>query len=323
MVAGAHAVALEMEDIAALPAKSVALTLTLLRFTQFQALPSGDIVSFCVVAPDPAAFEQFPRVAEFVDFGNTAGRWAKEFVLRAGTKAARGERLRWLYALIQELELLRNFDLAFHFSGALAWELMPDIAKQAKVDLDAMLVTVKRFGDKKFWTGPYTKAIAEQQSMIPLLVYHSNSISGGFGGSDSVLERKWEGAPVSYLNVAKFRAIGDQQRQLETIASWHQTYSQATLKGTAKDSELYQYFAHMTAPSDAALTVMRSEIIKVSKHRESGKVTRSVLGAHVWGFCPVDWTACVQHRKFLQRRNCGRVGARAARGQVERADCAA
>lgn len=271
---GASLSQLELEDIASLPARSIALAMTLLRWTQFKALTGSDIVRFCMLAPDPAAFETYPGVAEFVDFGNTLGRWAKEFVLRGGTKSVRGTRIQWLYQLILELELLRNFDLAFHLSGALAWELMPDLAKQSKVDLDSMLAHVKRFGDKKYWTGIYQKALADQESMIPLLVYHSNSISGGFGGADSIVTKKWDGKEMSYLNVQKFRLVGDQQRQLEQVATWTQQYDhQQVLKGTSKDSDLFLYFQRVTAPSDAQLTVMRSQIIQVSRHRESGKVT--------------------------------------------------
>ncbi len=264
----------ELEDVAALAPRLVALTLTQLRYQQFNALSPSEIVRFCMLAPDPSASELYPHVAEFVDFGNTIGRWAKQFVLKGGSKNVRGDRLKWLFALVQELELLRNFDLAFHFSGAFAWELMPDIAKQAKVDLDAMLTVVKRFGDKKYWSGPYFQAMAEPHSLIPLLVYHSNSISGGFAGSESVVTRKWAGKTVSYLNITKFRGVGDVGLQLADIAARsNQWFQQQILKHGATDSDLYSYFQHVTAPSDAQLTVMRSQIIEVSRHRLSGKVT--------------------------------------------------
>ncbi len=61
--------ALEMEDVQALNAKTAAATLTLMRSAQFSSLASVDIVKFCTLTPDPVAFEQYPRVAEYVDFG--------------------------------------------------------------------------------------------------------------------------------------------------------------------------------------------------------------------------------------------------------------
>jgi hypothetical protein len=61
---------LEMEDVQALSPKLVAATLTLMRSAQFSSLPSVDVVKFCTLTPDPVAFEQYPRVAEYVDFGN-------------------------------------------------------------------------------------------------------------------------------------------------------------------------------------------------------------------------------------------------------------
>jgi hypothetical protein len=60
---------LEMEDVQALSPKLVAATLTLMRSAQFSSLPSVDVVKFCTLTPDPVAFEQYPRVAEYVDFG--------------------------------------------------------------------------------------------------------------------------------------------------------------------------------------------------------------------------------------------------------------
>ena len=44
-------------NISNLSAKDVAGTLTLLRYRQFQALNASDIVRFCMLAPDPKAFE--------------------------------------------------------------------------------------------------------------------------------------------------------------------------------------------------------------------------------------------------------------------------
>jgi hypothetical protein len=171
-------------------------------------------------------------------------------VLKGGSKQVRGERLKWMFALVQELEVLRNFDLCFHLSTFATWELMPDIAQQAKVDLDAMLEVVKRYGDRKFWNGPYQEALQEATAVaaataplrssvtlsgaevaavgkpcIPLLVYHSNLISGGFGGSESIIEKSWSGHTVSYINVSKFRSIGEQQQVFSLCSSVDQAYS--------------------------------------------------------------------------------------------------
>jgi hypothetical protein len=66
---------LEMEDIETAGPKTAAASLTLMRATQFASLSSSDIVKFCTLTPDPLAFEMYPRVAEYVDFGNTLGRW--------------------------------------------------------------------------------------------------------------------------------------------------------------------------------------------------------------------------------------------------------
>jgi hypothetical protein len=112
-------------------------------------------------------------------------------VLTGGSKQGRGERLKWLFALVQELEALRNFDLCFHLSSFATWELMPDIGKQSKVDIDGMLEVLRKYGDRKFWNGQYQDAIKEAlqskpaasisaaanetlKPCIPLLVYHSN-----------------------------------------------------------------------------------------------------------------------------------------------------
>lgn len=241
-------------------------------------------------------------MAEFVDFGNILGRWTKHFVLKGGSKQGRGDRIRWLFALVQELELLRNFDLCFHLSAFATWELMPDIAQQAKVDLGPILDVVKRYGknkiflcfikkknnfagDRKFWNGGYHEALQEvmrglgkgadapPRPIIPLLVYHSNIISGGFGGADSLVEKAWAGTPVTYINVSKFRSIGEQQQLLALCSGAEHAFAQL-LRGVApREAELLNYFSHAEAPSDATLTVMRAEIIPVSKHRESGKMT--------------------------------------------------
>ena len=264
--------ALDMEDLLNVSPRTVAATLTLMRSAQFAAMATIDVVRFCTLTPDPSAFELYPRVAEYVDFGNTLGRWTKYFVLSGGSKQTRGERIKWLFQVVQELEALRNYDLCFHMSVFATWELMPEIAKQAKVDLNSMLEVLVRFGDRKFWNGPYQKALAEKQSMVALLVYHSNLISGGFGGSDSIIERKWGDRTLSYINVSKFRAIGEQMQLLQSVNTWEQGY-QAQLKDVKRDSDLSSYFAHITVPSDAALTVQRAAIIPVSKHRESGKTT--------------------------------------------------
>jgi hypothetical protein len=256
---------LEMEDVEALPPKSVAAALTLLRAAQFSALPSSDIVKFCTLTPDPLAFETYPRVAEFVDFGNTLGRWTKFFILKGGSKQGRGERIRWMFSLVQELEALRNFDLCFHLSTFATWELMPDIAQQAKVDLSAILEVVKRYGDRKFWNGQYHEALQEATQIrqlnagdaprpcIPLLVYHSNIISGGYGGSESLVEKMWNGAKVSYINVSKYRSIGEQQQLLSLCSGAEQAFGQL-LKGLAsRESDIYTYFLHASAPSDAGV----------------------------------------------------------------------
>jgi hypothetical protein len=263
---------LEMEELQALPPKTVAATLTLMRLTQFTLLSSIEIVKFCTLTPDPMAFELYPRVAEYVDFGNILGRWTKLFVLSGGSKQVRGDRLKWLYQVVCELEHLRNYDLCFHMSAFATWELMPDIAHQSKVDIDSMLEVLRKFGDRKFWNGGYQKALQQKESMIPLLVYHSNLISGGFGGSDSIIEKRWGENRVSYINVSKFRSIGEQMQLLQAVASWSQPYD-TQLKSVGRDSDLYVYFEHVSAPSDASLTIRRSEIIPVSKHRESGKLT--------------------------------------------------
>ncbi len=135
----------------------------------------------------------FPLFSSFLTLfeGNTLGRWAKHFVLTGGSKQGRGERLKWLFAVVQDLEVLRNYDLCFHLSSFATWELMPDIAKQSKVDIDGMLEVVRRYGDRKFWNGQYQDAMKEalqikavpstlatatetNKPCIPLLVYHSN-----------------------------------------------------------------------------------------------------------------------------------------------------
>jgi hypothetical protein len=227
-------------------------------------------------------------------------------VLTGGSKQGRGERLKWLFALVQELEALRNFDLCFHLSSFATWELMPDIGKQSKVDIDGMLEVLRKYGDRKFWNGQYQDAIREALQIkpaasvsaaahetlkpcIPLLVYHSNLsrklgdvvllltisllVSGGFGGSESIMEKPWDGQMISYVNVSKFRAIGEQQQLLHAVAALDQVYAAQLRSLASRDSDVHHYFLHASAPSDAELTVMRSEIIPVSRHRESGKTT--------------------------------------------------
>ncbi len=257
---------MEMDEIGALPPRQVAAALTMLRHKQFVSIDPAHIVRFAMISPDPSSFELFPNVAEFVDFGNTLGRWGKEFVVKGSSKAVRGARIRWLYQLLQELEGLRNYDLCFHLSGALLWELMPELAKQAKVDLEAMFATVKRFGDRKFWNGAYLQRLAEDQALIPLLVYHSNLVSGGSGGTDSVIERSGK----RYLNISKFRAISDQLLLLRQVVEKCQN-QQPSL--SADYSNVLDYFQNITVLSDAELTVLRAAIIPVSKFRESAKVT--------------------------------------------------
>jgi hypothetical protein len=241
---------IEMDDVAALPPKLIASTLSFLRHRQFIGIDPAHIVRFAMISPDPSSFELFPNVAEYVDFGNTLGRWGKEFVVKASSKAARGQRIRWLYQVLQELEALRNYDLCFHLSGALLWELLPEIAKEAKVDLEAMFPTVKRFGDRKFWNGVYAQRLQDEQSVIPLLVYHSNLISGGSGGTDSVIER----AGKKYLNISKFRSISDQLHLLRQLSD----------KCIAQTPQLppdygavLEYFQSIQVLSDADLTGSR------------------------------------------------------------------
>jgi hypothetical protein len=152
---------------------------------------------------------------------------------------------------------------------------MPDIARQAKVDLGPILEVVKRYGDRRFWNGAYQEAMLEatqqgrtpealkspaqpelhRQPCIPLLVYHSNLISGGFGGSESLLEKTWRGAPVSYINVSKFRSIGEQQQLLSLLSGAEHAYAQL-LRAVSRDSDIYTFFLHASAPSDAGNCLM-------------------------------------------------------------------
>ncbi len=238
---------IEMDDVAAMPPKLIAATLTFLRHRQFVGIDPAHMVRFAMISPDPSSFELFPNVAEYVDFGNTLGRWGKELVVKASSKSARGQRIRWLYQVLQELEALRNYDLCFHLSGALLWELMPELAKQAKVDLEAMFPTVKRFGDRKFWNGAYSQRLQEEQAVIPLLVYHSNLISGGSGGTDSVIERGGN----KYLNISKFRAISDQLLLLRQLSD--KCHAQAALLPPDYGAVL-DYFQSIQVLSDADLT---------------------------------------------------------------------
>ncbi len=98
-------------------------------------------------------------------------------------------------------------------------------------------------------------------------------VSGGFGGSESIIEKPWDGQSVSYINVSKFRSIGEQQQLLQGVAALDQVYASQLKSVASRDSDIFHYFSRASAPSDAELTVLRSEIIPVSRHRESGKTT--------------------------------------------------
>lgn len=218
-----------------------------------------------MISPDPLSFELYADVAEFVDFGNTLGRWGKECIVRASSRAVRASRIRWVFQVLQELDALRNYDLCFHLSGALLWELLPDLAKQSKVDLEKDIYPqVRKYGDRKFWNGAYSQRLAEPEALLPLLVYHSNLISGGSGGAESVLERQGG----RFVNMSKFRAVAD---QLAVLRRTHEKCVAQLLPGAG--SELVDYFERLHVLSDAELTRLRAELIPLSKFRESAKVT--------------------------------------------------
>lgn len=163
---------------------------------------------------------------------------------------------------------MRNYDLCFHLSGALLWELLPDLAKQSKVDLEKDIYPqVKKYGDRKFWNGAYSQRLAESEAVIPLLVYHSNLISGGSGGADSVLERNG----LKFVNMSKFRSVADQLAVLTRVHAKCAAQLPSPPPGDA--AALVDYFERLHVLSDAEITRLRAELIPLSKFRESAKVT--------------------------------------------------
>jgi hypothetical protein len=262
---------LELDDIMTFSPKQVASALSAVRQRQYIGLAPADIVGFAMISPDPLSFELYADVAEFVDFGNTLGRWGKECIVRASSRGARATRIRWIYQVLLELDALRNYDLCFHLSGSLLWELLPDLAKQSKVDIEKDIYPqVKKYGDRKFWNGQYAARLSEDQALIPLLVYHSNLISGGSGGADSVIEKGGR----RFVNMSKFRSVSDQLAVLQRVHD--KCTSQFSSSAAAPPSELLplvEYFQRVQVLSDAEITRLRSEIIPLSKFRESAKVT--------------------------------------------------
>ena len=114
-VRAAGGASMEMDDVAAMPARLVAATLTHLRHKQFVGIDPAHVVRFAMISPDPSSFELFPNVAEYVDFGNTLGRWGKELVVKASSKSSRGHRIRWLFQVRGEFFCLRVFFFADFF----------------------------------------------------------------------------------------------------------------------------------------------------------------------------------------------------------------
>ncbi len=155
------------------------------------------------------------------------------------------------------------------------WELLPDLAKQSKVDLDKdMYPLVKRYGDRKFWNGIYAQRLADAEALIPLLVYHSNLISGGSGGADSVIER----GGTRFINMSKFRSVSDQLAVLQRVHGKCATALAAGQLAAPPDlSPLVEYFTRLHVPSDAEITRLRAELIPLSKFRESAKVCFCLL----------------------------------------------
>ena len=221
--------------------------------------------------------------------GNALGRWGKHYILQGPVRDIAettislwpsshdkndiAQRIHHLFDIVKALKELRNYDLAFHIGGSFLWELLPDVASKCKVDLTKMIDHCKVYSDRKWWNTEYQRALESHQSMIPLLVYHSNLISGGFGGSESIIQKKWENTSTSYINVAKFRSVSRQQELLSDIATWDREYAHQSLRDFSVSSPLYSYFDTLRPPTDSQLAVMRSEIVPLSRHRQSGKIT--------------------------------------------------
>lgn len=177
--------------------------------------------------------------------------------------------------MLNELDALRNYDLCFHLSGALLWELLPELAKQSKIDLEKDIYpTVKKYGDRKYWNGPYTQRLQEAEAIIPLLVYHSNSISGGSGGADSVIEKNGS----RYINMNKFRSVSDQLAVLQRVHDKLLASSSASASSSAPEAAaLLDYFERLHVPTDSEITRLRAELIPLSKFRESAKVETKIF----------------------------------------------